>query len=64
MMDDGVFISQTKLLETMEKMWGLTPQPPKPEYADFIANSDPREWEAKHFGDMLHMDLCGELKTC
>jgi len=41
----------------LEKMWGLKPQPPKPEYVDFIANSDPRDWEAKHFGECQRVDL-------
>jgi len=41
----------------LKGMWGLTPQPAKPEFAEFIENADPVEWEAKHFGNSKRIDL-------
>lgn len=38
-------------------MWGLEPQPPKPQYEKFIKESHPKEWRAEHFGDSKRVDL-------
>ena len=35
----------------INSMWGLIPQPPKPEYEEILKTLDPRKWTAEMFGD-------------
>ena len=38
-------------------MWGLKPQPCKPEYRELLETLPPNEWEAIHFGDCERKEI-------